>query len=84
MSFCHGGINKLVINPTQPPDIGCYHCGKEFNSFGNIAHHVTHTYPRVIDIVDGSLGKLSKIGNLYTGSCVDAGDSAKINIMTKL
>ena len=60
VSFCHDGSNKLIINPTQPPGIGCLHCGKQFNSFGNIAHHVTHTYPREIGKADGSQGDLKK------------------------
>ena len=58
ISFFHGGINKVVIKPTRPPNIGYLHCGEEFNCFGNIAHHVGDTYPRVIDSANGSKGKL--------------------------
>ena len=83
ISFCHDGINKLVIKPTHPPGFGCLHCGKEFKSFGNIAHHIGTTYPRMIDSTNGSKGELSKIDNVHTGTCADVGDLATINMKAK-
>ena len=65
VSFYLDGSNKLVIKPSHPPGMGCLHCGKELNSFGNIAHHVTDTYPRMIDSTNGSKGELSK-KTMYT------------------
>ena len=83
ISFCLDGTNKLVIKPTHPPSIGCLHFGKEFNSFGNIAHHVTDTYPRMLDSTNGSIGELSKKNNVHTGTCADAGDLATVNMKKK-
>jgi len=37
ISFYPDGSNKLIVKPDYPPEFGCHHCGKEFNSFGNIA-----------------------------------------------
>ena len=83
ISFYDDGSNKLIIDPSDPLGMACCHCGKVIESFGNVAHHVSDTYPRENDTPDGKRGKLSKINNVHTGTCAHACDSAKINIIQK-
>ena len=64
--------------------MGCCHCGKVIKSFGNVAHHVSETYPREDDLANGKRGPLSKNKNGHTGTCADACPSATVNIMKKL
>jgi len=60
VAFCPDGSNKLIVDPSFIPGVGCLNCGKQFDSFGNIAHHVTNSYPREMDKADGSKGDLKK------------------------